>query len=405
MSDTMQMLSIALGGELLLLLFALLVVSWWRNRAQRKRDSAAIQALIARIKKSKAEREATIEKFLIGQMGMTGEELTQAKVGMLRAELGLLQRFAGTYRRRDAGMAARFDSDFYAALEPYHALRGRAGSADKGSAGESVDAAELEHLRAENSRLSDELKITMETMSRMLNEYSSMFAGGVPDDVAPIASLVGGAGFVSAPQAAEMQREQEKGDAASASGALATDEVLPDFKDGVDEPRTDQTPEADRARGERDLELAADPVGALSEPESAGPVDSSAGDDTEAADNAAVDLVTEATANVADEPEDIPASRGEHDSQRPDDEIPVARGDPQTGVDERLEEGPVEVMGFEEAADLDVEMIAGDEDELFDYPVDDGKLEGQGAAEETESTAVPAAPPVTIAPRKTQSGG
>jgi hypothetical protein len=40
---------------------------------------------------------------------------------------------------------------------------------------------EILRLKEENERLADELKVTMDTMGRMLNEYSSMFAGGVGD--------------------------------------------------------------------------------------------------------------------------------------------------------------------------------------------------------------------------------
>ena len=66
----------------------------------------------------------------------------------------------------------------------------------------SVEASELERLRKENARLSDELQITMETMSRMLNEYSSMFVGGEPDDAAPISAKIGGAAVAVAAAAA-----------------------------------------------------------------------------------------------------------------------------------------------------------------------------------------------------------
>ena len=40
----------------------------------------------------------------------------------------------------------------------------------------------MQRLKEENERLSDELRVTMDTMGRMLNEYSSMFAGGSGDN-------------------------------------------------------------------------------------------------------------------------------------------------------------------------------------------------------------------------------
>ena len=48
---------------------------------------------------------------------------------------------------------------------------------------DSDEHAEIERLKAENERLSEELRVTMDTMGRMLNEYSSMFAGGAENDV------------------------------------------------------------------------------------------------------------------------------------------------------------------------------------------------------------------------------
>lgn len=81
-------------------------------------------------------------------------------------------------------MAARFDADLYAALEPYHALAGGMQAEQAPSQPGEADETGLEALRQENERLSEELRITMETMSRMLNEYSTMFSGEPPEDTA-----------------------------------------------------------------------------------------------------------------------------------------------------------------------------------------------------------------------------
>ena len=195
MSQTMLIMFGALGAELLLLAFVLLLAFWLRSRGRALRDRKAVQALVARIKQTKPQRAAAIEQYLAGQMGMSGEPLAQAKVGLLRAELFLLQRFAAIYRQRDAGAAARFDIDLFAALESYHALHGSAaaGSPEAGTTDSEPNDSDIEFLRAENSRLSDELRVTMETMSRMLNEYSTMFAGGSPTETAPISSPAGDA--------------------------------------------------------------------------------------------------------------------------------------------------------------------------------------------------------------------
>ncbi len=84
-----------LMAEGVLLLLALLTVSWFRDNASRRRDNQAIETLVARVNKSRAERESVIEGFLAERMQMSGKPLQQAKVAMVRGELALLQRFAG----------------------------------------------------------------------------------------------------------------------------------------------------------------------------------------------------------------------------------------------------------------------------------------------------------------------
>ena len=185
MSNSMLILLGGLLGEIVLLALVLLGIAYLRNRAQRRRDLKAVQTLIARIKNGKAEREKAIVQFLEQGMSLSGEALQQAKVAILRGELGMVQRIAGVYRLRDAAGLARIDDELYAAIGPYHALSGAAVQAGGGEAAP-VDDDELERLRQENRRLSEELTITMETMSRMLNEYSSVFAGHAPDGEAAV---------------------------------------------------------------------------------------------------------------------------------------------------------------------------------------------------------------------------
>jgi len=176
MTDLMFWLALA-GGEVLLLVFVLLLVYWIRHSAMARRDRQAIGRLISAVRAGRAEREAAIGSFLAERMGLQGAELDRARVAMMREELGLLQRFATVYRDRDAGSAAQFHIAVQSALAPWFELSG------SGTAGGSeTDDSELEALRQENKRLSEELSVTMETMSRMLSEYSSMFAGS---DAAP----------------------------------------------------------------------------------------------------------------------------------------------------------------------------------------------------------------------------
>lgn len=177
MSQTMIIMTAALGAELVLLLIVALSVAYLRNRAARQRDRAAIQALVARVRQERPQREQAIAQFLGTRLGYQGSDLSDNATLLARAEVKLLHRFALLYRDRDADLAGRFDGELNAMLDAYHALAAATIAAPvTESTQPAVDDAELEFLRRENTRLSDELRITMETMSRMLNEYSTMFA-------------------------------------------------------------------------------------------------------------------------------------------------------------------------------------------------------------------------------------
>ncbi|RMG37393.1 MAG: hypothetical protein D6720_03320 [Gammaproteobacteria bacterium] len=180
MKDALFWLAVT-GGEVLLVVFVLLLIYWVRHSAAARRDRRAVKQLVEKVRQGRAEREASIDCFLAERMGLEGAERDMARVAILREELALLQRFAQVYRDRLANDAGQFHIAVEAATAPYLELRG--GGA--GAVGEAVDPAELEALRQENQRLSEELTVTMETMSRMLSEYSSMFAGGGVETPAP----------------------------------------------------------------------------------------------------------------------------------------------------------------------------------------------------------------------------
>ena len=172
-----------LGVEIGLVLLLVLVASWVRGLLAARRDRAAIATLIERVTSAKAQRAQQLEQFLVERMGLAGEALEVRKAALLRGELYLLQRFANTYRRRDAGNAALFDLVVNDGIAPYLELQageyaGAATSTDEAV----VDTGEIEILRAENEHLKGELQITMDTMSRMLMEYSGMFAEAAAAD-------------------------------------------------------------------------------------------------------------------------------------------------------------------------------------------------------------------------------
>jgi hypothetical protein len=346
-------MSAILAGELLLVLLVLLSYAWFRNRALRRRDTKAIRVLATRIKNSRTERETKIARFLGEQMGISGEALEQAKTAMLRAELLLLQRFAGVYTKRDAGAAAQFDMDLMAALAPYYELEGGGIVVTQEQPDE--DTSVLESLRAENQRLSDELSVTMETMSRMLNEYSTMFTGGSPGQPGPIAALVGGAmadvsvlDGESAPEPAPGQTAPPFGPDTPVEMAAETDADLAvaAAEDGGDNDDKDMP--------------AQDDIDALFAAESDAPLPDGLGN-TEAVSSPPGELDEPIGAN-----DSIDQPLGAHAAHEFDAETDIDAGENLEAVAEFLEEeGPAEVISFNESDGFEVEL-AMQEDHLFD---------------------------------------
>lgn len=159
---------------------ATLVVQWRRIR----RDRAAVARLVATVRAQMPERRAGA-RDLLGRTGMLGQVLDEATDRIAQGELRLYEVYANAYLDRDAGAVVRLNEVVDAAIAPYRAL-GVAAPADTDivvanahpEAPPGVDPAEYERLKDENQRLSAELQVTLDTMSRMLSEYSAMFAGG-----------------------------------------------------------------------------------------------------------------------------------------------------------------------------------------------------------------------------------
>jgi hypothetical protein len=173
MSPTLVWVAIAIG-ELVLLLGLALVVSGFRSRAVRRRDRQAVETLVAKVRQHSAERDRAIRVFLVERFGLADETLDAAAVALLQEELRLYQTFANLYLRRDPDVVAAFDLAVQRAVSPYWRLPGASVPAPA-EVGAEAQLAQVEALRAQNQLLSEELQITMSTMTRMLHEYSGMF--------------------------------------------------------------------------------------------------------------------------------------------------------------------------------------------------------------------------------------
>lgn len=320
MSDTMIMMLAMLAAELVLLLLVLLAVAWFRGRAARRRDERAIRVLVTRIKNSRAERETGIERFLDERMGLSGAELAQAKQVILQSELVLLKRFAEVYRRRDADAAARFDADLVTALTPYHELK--ADNVVVASVPAPADNPELERLREQNQLLSDELSGNMETMSKMLREFSTMFAGSSGDAAATAAATA-----------------EPSAGAAESESVAADESAEPDL--GTPESVDALFAEAAQPASAVDAGEVSESLTPAEEPVTAGVPE--------------VDIAREANAEAQDQapPESAHTDLGAAEPETP---VQIEAGDDLEEVAERLEEeGPAEVVTFDDPDEFDAE--------------------------------------------------
>lgn len=175
---------LALGaGEIFLLLFVLLFIFWFLNKGKGKKDNTAIQIFLSQARTSKPQREKEIRQYL-SQMGQFGDALDTMTKSMLKKEMKFLQHFADLYQNRDEAAVAQFYEDAQAALGLYwkFAVAADASKGEgQGTNGTEDNSAELERLKEENERLSEELRVTMDTTARMLNEYSTMFVNSDED--------------------------------------------------------------------------------------------------------------------------------------------------------------------------------------------------------------------------------
>jgi hypothetical protein len=381
MSDTMITMLALLAAELLLLLLVLLSVAWFRGRAARRRDERAIRLLVTRIRNSRAERETGIERFLDERMGLSGAELEQAKQAILQSELVLLKRFAEVYRGRDADAAARFDADLITALTPYHELK--ADNVVVASEPAPADNSELEKLREQNQLLSDELSGNMETMSKMLREFSTMFAGSSGDAAAPpaatteppadpAAETVPVAGPSQAPASDSPDPLADTASTAAASESVAADESAePDL--GTPESVDTQFAEAGQPGSAVDAGEVSEPLPPVEEPVTAGVPEGDIAREAnaEVPDQAPPEPVAtaqsgpaaEGVSGVAAVQESQSDAAGDTARDDPEPEMPaqskvqIEAGDDLDEVAELLEEeGPAEVVTFDDPDEFDAEV-------------------------------------------------
>lgn len=168
-----------IAAEVFLVLLVAVISLLWMNARRRRADRQAAMFLVGVVKEREAERVAATREVLEQRFGYSGDALETKIREIIRTEKLLFQRVINMYVKRDVISMRELNIDVETVTEPFRTLDVQAGStaAPAASAG-SLSDEEAHVLRNDNESLKQELQITMETMSRMLGEYASMFGGG-----------------------------------------------------------------------------------------------------------------------------------------------------------------------------------------------------------------------------------
>ncbi len=138
----------------------------------------AAHHLAQRVQSDEPARTDRLKTLLNEKFGYDGAELEQVVHDITQAEMRLFQNLINGYIKDDQVHLQQVDVDEENLVLAYQGLKTTAATVASSADAEGDKGDEMAQLQEENQRLSDELRVTMDTMGRMLNEYSSMFAGG-----------------------------------------------------------------------------------------------------------------------------------------------------------------------------------------------------------------------------------
>lgn len=175
-----------LFGELLLVTTIVSVVLIALSVARNRGDRAAVRKLVSHIKEDDAQRKEETRKIIQERYGLQNEMQDDLLFRIDKQEKLFYQNLVNLYLKRNATALEKLHINFHQATEPYRSIElpSNATSGEPNTAVTEDEAvlmeqkeAEIARLSDENHRLSEELKITMEAMGRMLKEYANMYGG------------------------------------------------------------------------------------------------------------------------------------------------------------------------------------------------------------------------------------
>jgi len=161
--------------ELVLLLLAVDVVILVRFIIKRRREKASIERLVTLVRQDEERRKKETRNLLEKKYGYSDEKLEKTTKKIVREEKRIYQILANLFTTRDNIAIENLSISFEEAVEPYRTLDlPKIVEENETGEEEKDNNAEAKYLKEQNQLLSDELKITMNTISRMLHEYSNI---------------------------------------------------------------------------------------------------------------------------------------------------------------------------------------------------------------------------------------
>jgi len=163
--------------ELVLLLLAVDVVIIVRSVIRRRRENASIERLVTLVKRNAERREKETRNLLEKKYNYSDDALEKATKKIIREEKRMYQVLANLFTTRDNIAIENLSITFEEAVEPYRLLdvpqpvADSDAEIDKGGDEESNE--EIKRLNALVDTLNEELGVTMNTIGRMLHEYST----------------------------------------------------------------------------------------------------------------------------------------------------------------------------------------------------------------------------------------
>ncbi|MES9991122.1 MAG: hypothetical protein ABW098_04175 [Candidatus Thiodiazotropha sp.] len=146
--------------------------------------------LAERVQSDKANREKRLKVLLQDSYKLADDDLEQTTHNIMQTEMLLYQNVINGFIKDDQVHLQQLDVDVENLVLGYQGLGAPESTATSEQGPATEESEDINKLKEENERLSEELRVTMDTMGRMLNEYSTMFSGGVEpttDTAAPVA--------------------------------------------------------------------------------------------------------------------------------------------------------------------------------------------------------------------------